>query len=105
MRDHEIIHCDFKPENIVLENPTSNQIKIIDLGSACFQEEKLYSYIQSRFYRSPEIILGYPAYSSQIDMWSFGCIVGELNSGKAFFPATSESELLALIMELRGIPP
>ena len=65
--DYNIIHCDLKPENILLMNGHSYRIKVIDFGSACFTDERLYSYIQSRFYRAPEIILGIP-YSCSIDV-------------------------------------
>ena len=61
-----IIHCDLKPENILMVNLVRSNIKLIDLGSSCFSDQKLYTYIQSRFYRAPEIILGIP-YSSSID--------------------------------------
>ena len=80
------------------------KIKIIDLGSSCFHEERLYTYIQSRFYRAPEIILGIP-YTSAIDMWSFGCILIELFVGFPIFPGESEAEQLALHMQYKGIPP
>ena len=53
--DVDIIHCDLKPENVMLENPMRNGIKLIDFGSACKSSEKSYTYIQSRFYRSPEV--------------------------------------------------
>lgn len=55
---HKIIHCDLKPENILLKNIRKSGIKVIDLGSSCFESERIYTYIQSRFYRAPEIILG-----------------------------------------------
>ncbi|KAL3953489.1 hypothetical protein ACCO45_011445 [Purpureocillium lilacinum] len=75
-----LIHCDLKPENILLKNLESPIIKIIDFGSACDERQTVYTYIQSRFYRSPEVLLGLP-YSSAIDMWSLGCIVVELFLG------------------------
>ena len=77
---HKILHCDIKLENILFSLTEKNKLKLIDLGSSCFEFEKIYSYIQSRFYRSPEIVLGYP-YSNTIDMWSFGCILVELYTG------------------------
>lgn len=49
---------------------------MIDFGSSCFEDERVYTYIQSRFYRSPEVILGV-SYGVPIDMWSFGCILAE----------------------------
>lgn len=60
----------------------------------------VYTYIQSRFYRSPEVILGHP-YSMAIDMWSLGCILGELYTGYPLFPGESEVEQIACIMEVR----
>lgn len=50
-----IIHCDLKPENILLCNPKRSAIKIVDFGSSCQLGQRLYQYIQSRFYRSPEV--------------------------------------------------
>ncbi|KAL5063330.1 hypothetical protein RYX36_025067 [Vicia faba] len=61
LKDVGIIHCDLKPENILLCASSANQteIKIIDFGSACMENRTVYSYIQSRYYRSPEVLLGY----------------------------------------------
>lgn len=59
----------------------------------------VYTYIQSRFYRSPEVILGHP-YSMAIDMWSLGCILAELYTGYPLFPGESEVEQIACIMEV-----
>jgi len=64
----------------------------------------VYTYIQSRFYRSPEVILGLP-YDTAIDMWSFGCILAELYTGYPLFPGENEMEQLACIMEVFGTPP
>ena len=80
LANERIVHCDLKPENILLKSPTKSAIKLIDFGSSCFENERLYTYIQSRFYRSPEVILGMP-YGIAIDMWSFGCILSELYTG------------------------
>jgi len=104
LRKQHIIHCDLKPENVLLKNPTKSGIKVIDFGSSCFEDERVYTYIQSRFYRSPEVILGIP-YDTAIDMWSFGCILAELYTGYPLFPGENEVEQLACIMELEGVPP
>ncbi len=77
---HKIVHCDLKPENILLKQQNKSGIKVIDLGSSCFENERVYTYIQSRFYRSPEVILGMQ-YGMPIDIWSFGCILAELYTG------------------------
>ena len=63
----------------------------------------MYTYIQSRFYRSPEVILGMN-YNMAIDMWSLGCILAELYTGYPIFPGENEQEQLACIMEVLGLP-
>ena len=104
MREHNIVHCDLKPENILLRKINKSGIKIIDFGSGCFEDQKIYTYIQSRFYRAPEIVLGIP-YNAAIDMWSFGCILYELYVGYPLFPGEDEKEHMALMMEVKGVPP
>lgn len=104
MKEHNIVHCDMKPENILLRKINKSGIKIIDFGSGCFENEKIYTYIQSRFYRAPEIVLGIP-YTTAIDMWSYGCILYELFVGYPLFPGEDEKEHMAMIMEVKGIPP
>ncbi|QQP41410.1 Uncharacterized protein FKW44_015767, partial [Caligus rogercresseyi] len=79
-----IIHCDLKPENILLCNPKRSAIKIVDFGSSCQLGKRIYLYIQSRFYRSPEVLLGIP-YDLAIDMWSLGCILVEMHTGEPLF--------------------
>lgn len=64
----------------------------------------MYTYIQSRFYRSPEVLLGLP-YNSSIDMWSLGCIAVELFLGLPLFPGTSEYNQVCRIVEMLGLPP
>lgn len=103
LKQHKVIHCDLKPENILLRHPMHSEIKVIDFGSSCFENEKVYTYIQSRFYRSPEVILGM-TYGLPIDMWSIGCILAELFTGVPIFPGENEQEQLACIMEVFGPP-
>jgi dual specificity protein kinase YAK1 len=104
LREAKVIHCDLKPENILLENLSSPQIKLIDFGSACFEQQTVYTYIQSRFYRSPEVIIG-SSYTAAIDMWSFGCIALELYLGLPIFPGNSEYNQLVRIIEMLGMLP
>jgi serine/threonine protein kinase len=49
----------------------------------------MYTYVQSRFYRAPEVILRIP-YNTKVDMWSLGCIVAELFTGEPLFPGKNE---------------
>ncbi|XP_070296153.1 dual specificity tyrosine-phosphorylation-regulated kinase 2-like [Salvelinus sp. IW2-2015] len=77
---------------------------VIDFGSSCFHHQRVYTYIQSRFYRAPEVILG-SRYGLPIDMWSFGCILAELLTGYPMFPGEDEGDQLACVMELLGMPP
>lgn len=58
-------------ENVLLKQRGSSSIKVIDFGSSCYSHRRVYTYIQSRFYRSPEVILGV-SYGTAIDMWSLG---------------------------------
>ncbi|RVE72296.1 hypothetical protein OJAV_G00060380 [Oryzias javanicus] len=104
LHKEKIIHCDLKPENILLSQRGPGNIKVVDFGSSCYEQQRVYTYIQSRFYRSPEVILGHP-YSMAIDMWSLGCILAELHTGYPLFPGESEVEQIACIMEVLGMPP
>ena len=104
LKKHSIIHCDLKPENILIKLKNKSEVKLIDFGSSCFSHERVYTYIQSRFYRAPEVMLALP-YTAAIDIWSLGCILAELHTGLPIFPGESEPEQMALIMEINGLPP
>ncbi|KAJ6638055.1 putative dual specificity tyrosine-phosphorylation-regulated kinase 3 like, partial [Pseudolycoriella hygida] len=101
---NKIIHCDMKPENVLLKQQGRSGIKVIDFGSSCYENQRVYTYIQSRFYRAPEVILGVK-YGMAIDMWSLGCILAELLTGYALLPGEDEADQLACIIELLGMPP
>lgn len=100
----KIIHCDLKPENILLCNPKRSAIKIVDFGSSCQLGQRIYQYIQSRFYRSPEVLLGIP-YDLAIDMWSLGCILVEMHTGEPLFSGANEVDQMNKIVEVLGLPP
>lgn len=104
LNEARLIHCDLKPENILLKTLQTPSIKLVDFGSACHERQTVYTYIQSRFYRSPEVLLGLP-YNSAIDMWSLGCIAIELFLGLPLFPGTSEYNQICRIVEMLGLPP
>ena len=101
---YDIIHCDLKPENILLKQHNRSGIKVIDFGSSCFANKRIHTYIQSRYYRSPEVILG-GKYGPQIDMWSLGCILAELYLGRPLLNGENEKDQLACMIELLGLPP
>ncbi|XP_076045033.1 dual specificity tyrosine-phosphorylation-regulated kinase 2-like [Oratosquilla oratoria] len=101
---NKIIHCDMKPENVLLKQQGRSGIKVIDFGSSCYENQRVYTYIQSRFYRAPEVILG-AKYGMAIDMWSLGCILAELLTGYPLLPGEDEADQLACIIELLGMPP
>ncbi len=66
--------------------PRRCEVKVIDLGSSCYVTDQLSSYVQSRSYRAPEVILGLP-YDQKVDIWSLGCILAELLTGNVLFQA------------------
>jgi len=102
--DVDIIHCDLKPENILLRHPKRSGIKVIDFGSSCKSNKRMYSYIQSRFYRSPEVMLGLP-YSVAIDMWSLGCILVEMHTGEPLFSGSDQLDQMQKIVKVLGMLP
>ncbi|MEQ2167087.1 hypothetical protein GOODEAATRI_000617, partial [Goodea atripinnis] len=87
-----LIHADLKPENIMLVDPVRQpyRVKVIDFGSASHVSKAVCStYLQSRYYRAPEIILGLP-FCEAIDMWSLGCVIAELFLGWPLYPGALE---------------
>jgi dual specificity tyrosine-phosphorylation-regulated kinase 1 len=102
--DVNILHCDLKPENILLRHPKKSGIKVIDFGSSCRSNKRMYSYIQSRYYRAPEVALKLP-YKQAMDMWSLGCILAEMHTGKPLFEGSDEFDLMQKIVKLLGMVP
>lgn len=112
-----LIHTDLKPENILLKSnrersyrtsdgsdqqvPESTSIKLIDFGGATYDTDKKSSIINTRQYRSPEVILGL-GWSMPSDLWSAGCIIAELYKGDLLFPTHDNVEHLALIERAIG---
>jgi serine/threonine-protein kinase PRP4 len=96
-----VIHGDLKPDNIMV-SPDTLQIRICDFGNAfSIDENGITEYLASRFYRAPEILLGCP-YGYEIDTWAIAVTLFELFTGEVMFPGNSNTEMLKLIMELKG---
>ncbi|KAG8177562.1 hypothetical protein JTE90_026191 [Oedothorax gibbosus] len=96
-----ILHADIKPDNILV-NDRKLVLKLCDFGSASHvAENEVTPYLVSRFYRSPEIILGLQ-YDFGIDTWSVGCTLYELYTGKIMFPGKSNNQMLKNFMDLKG---
>jgi serine/threonine protein kinase len=96
-----LVHSDVKPENILLGSYSRAQIKLIDFGSSCYLTDRQSSYIQSRSYRAPEVVLGLP-YDGKIDVWSLGCVVAEMYTGEVIFQNDSIVSMLSRIEAFRG---
>ncbi|XP_074134534.1 homeodomain-interacting protein kinase 4 [Sminthopsis crassicaudata] len=108
LKELAIIHADLKPENIMLVDQTRCpfRVKVIDFGSASIFSEVRYvkePYIQSRFYRAPEILLGLP-FCEKVDVWSLGCVMAELHLGWPLYPGNNEYDQIRYICETQGLP-
>ncbi|XP_037550425.1 pre-mRNA processing factor 4Bb [Nematolebias whitei] len=99
-----ILHADIKPDNILV-NESKTILKLCDFGSASHvADNDITPYLVSRFYRAPEIIIGKP-YDYGIDMWSVGCTLYELYTGKILLPGASNNHMLKMAMDLKGKMP
>jgi glycogen synthase kinase 3 beta len=100
-----ICHRDIKPQNLLV-HPITGVLKLCDFGSAkiLVAGEPNVSYICSRYYRAPELIFGATSYTTSIDVWSAGCVMGELLLGQPLFPGESGIDQLVEIIKVLGTP-
>ncbi len=97
-----MLHGDLKPDNVIVHD--QNHVQLIDFGLANFAgKTPKNAYIQSRWYRAPEVLLGLPA-TPQVDMWSLGCLLVEMFAGVAPFPGHDSFDQMMLIADAIGMP-
>ncbi|KAJ9534697.1 hypothetical protein QJQ45_013058 [Haematococcus lacustris] len=113
LHELQLVHTDLKPENILLVSldycraassgvvPASSSIKVIDFGSATFEDQYHSSIVSTRHYRAPEVILGM-GWTYPCDLWSVGCIIIELLTGDALFQTHENLEHLAMMEQVLG---
>lgn len=97
-----IIHRDLKPSNIAVNEDC--ELKILDFGLARPTESEMTGYVATRWYRAPEIMLNWMHYNQTVDIWSVGCIMAELLTGRTLFPGADHIDQLTKIMKLVGTP-
>lgn len=102
----KIIHRDIKPGNLLVNS--NCVLKICDFGLARVEEEDSTKHmtqeVVTQYYRAPEILMGAKHYTTAVDMWSVGCIFGELLGRRILFQAQSPIQQLELITDLLGTP-
>ncbi|KAJ5779360.1 hypothetical protein N7457_007080 [Penicillium paradoxum] len=97
-----VVHRDLDPGNILINQ--NCDLKICDFGLARVQEPQMTGYVSTRYYRAPEIILSWQRYDEEVDIWSAGCIFGEMLQGKPLFTGKNDVDQFSAITKLLGTP-
>ena len=103
--ENRVLHRDLKPQNLLIKN--KGQLKLADFGLArafgipvnTFSNE-----VVTLWYRAPDVLLGSRTYNTSIDIWSAGCIMAEMYTGRPLFPGTANEDQLQKIFRLMGTP-
>ena len=105
LHENGIVHCDVKTDNVCILSTSRKMFKLIDFGSAVMNNDPRNSYVQSRPYRAPEVMLGMN-WGSNVDLWSLGAMIPELVLGAPIFLAPTLAQVLASIVAVAGpVPP
>lgn len=101
-----VVHADLKPENIMVVNRHQQplKVKLIDFGISFKSAEDPSAFVQTQWYRAPEVMLGAP-FDEAIDMWSLGLTAAELVLGSPLYVGSNDREQLNMIVETQGQPP
>lgn len=105
LHDAGILHRDLKPANILVDE--QGHVRVADFGHALAHGEKreqMYTYVVTRWYRAPELLLDCRRYGEAVDMWAIGCIFAEMMTSKALFRGDDSKTQLKLILECLGKP-
>jgi len=102
---HRVLHRDLKPQNLLIN--MEGELKLADFGLARAFGIPVRNYtheVVTLWYRAPDVLMGSRNYSTQVDIWSVGCIFAEMVNGRPLFPGISENDQLMKIFKLLGTP-